>query len=331
MRDLLTYIGIALILALSAAFAAPLLFDFDSIRPRIAEELTQATGVPIRLDGPIAVRFLPTPRFSAENLETSGNGGRLRAGKALFALSLPALLRGKLLFSRALIEDAEIAIDADRARRPDLAGALQFDNLVLRRAHLTILRAGTPVADIANLDVAAQIPSLQGPFTGRGAFDGRGQRIAFSFATDSIVKNGMPLKASLTWPGDSAKLDLDGRVDLARSPAFEGEAKAAGKLAPGAWTAQGPALVWLDGALVKRFSARLGDGPLADKVSGSMRIETAKRQARARARSPGLVGAVGGLFSPRLRWPPRTATRRSICAQASICWTGAAWIGRRRS
>jgi hypothetical protein len=44
MRDLLTYIGIAVIVLLTAAVAAPWLIDFDSYRGRLAEELTAASG-----------------------------------------------------------------------------------------------------------------------------------------------------------------------------------------------------------------------------------------------------------------------------------------------
>jgi hypothetical protein len=273
MRDLLTYIGIALIVVLSAAFAAPFVVDFDAMRPRLAEELSQASGARVRFDGPIALRFLPTPRFSSENLDVSGEFGSLRAKKAVFALSLPALLQGRLQFSRALFEGAEIALDSDKARRP-MAAALQFDNLILRRSHVTVARAGATAVELAGLDATAQIPSLQGPFIAHGAFDWRGRRLAFSLASDVVTKSLLPLKASLTWPEESGKLDLDGRVDLAGMPAFEGEAKAAGKGAPGPWTAQGSVLLWLDGALAKEFTARLGDGALADKVSGSARYET---------------------------------------------------------
>ncbi|WP_374546661.1 AsmA family protein [Rhodoblastus sp.] len=275
MRDLLTYIGIALIVVLSAAFAAPFLIDFDAFRPAIAEELTQATGAQVRFKGPVAVKFLPTPRFSAENLDISGESYRFHADKARFALSLPGLLRGRLQFSRAALDGAELVLDADKMRRPNLAAPLQFDALVLRRAHIVVTRGGAPSVEIAGLDLNAEIPSLRGPLSGRGGFDWRGNRIGFSVASDALAKNLLPLKANFTGPDDSGRLELDGRVDLTKAPAFEGEAKASGKAAPGPWTAQGPLLVGLDGALAREATVRLGDGPLADKLSGSARYETA--------------------------------------------------------
>jgi hypothetical protein len=326
MRDLLTYIGIALIVVLSAAFAAPFALDFDSMRPRIAEELSQASGARVRLDGPIALRFLPTPRFSAENLDVSGEFGSLRAKKAVFALALPALLQRRLQFSRALFADAEIALDSDKAQRPKLGAALQFDNLILRRAHVTVSRAGAVAVELAGLDVAAQIPSLQGPFTARGAFDRGGQRLAFSLASDAVAKNLLPLKASLTWPEDSGKLDLDGRVDLAVTPAFEGEAKAAGKAAPGPWTAQGSVLLWLDGALAKEITARLGDGALADKLSGSVRYETRSGTLALNVDAPSLSSPWAEfLAAPMLAAKDSGAPLDLRASVEALDWRGMAW------
>jgi hypothetical protein len=325
MRDLLTYLGIALIVVLSAAFAAPFAVDFDSMRPRIAEELSRAAGARVRLDGPIALRFLPTPRFSSENLAVSGEFGSLHAKKSTFALSLPSLLQGRLLFSRALFEDAEITLDSDKARRPQ-AAALQFDNLILRRAHMKILRAGATAVEIAGLDVTAQVPSLQGPFNARGGFDRGGRRLAFSVASDVVAKNLLPLKASLTWPGESGKLDLDGRVDLTVTPAFEGEAKAAGKAGPGPWTAQGSVLLWLDGALAKEFSARLGDSALADRIAGSARYETRSGTLGLNLEAPSLSGPWAEfLGAPALAAKEGGAPLDLRASVDALDWRGMAW------
>ncbi|HUO53642.1 MAG TPA: hypothetical protein VMU18_02785 [Rhodoblastus sp.] len=269
MRDLLTYIGIALILALSAAFAAPYVLDFDAYRARIAAELSQASGARVRLDGPIALRFLPTPRFSAQNVGLAGAFGHIEAKKARFALALPGLLQGRLQFTRAALEDANIVIDADKAARSRPPLALQFDNLTLRRARVAILRGGATAVEIDGLGLVADFPGPQGPFKGHGGFESQGARIAFSFGTDSLAKNILPLKASLTWPGETAQLDLDGGVSFDNGPIFEGAAKASGKAAPGPWSAQANGAVGLGEIQAKEFSAVLGDGPLGGKISGA--------------------------------------------------------------
>jgi hypothetical protein len=288
MRDLLTYLGIALIVVLTAAFVAPFVVDFGALRPRIAEELAQATAAKIRLDGPIAVKFLPTPRFSADNLDVSGDFGHVHAEKALFELSLPGLLQGRLHFSRVTLDGAEIALDADKAAEAPIPAALQVDSFALRGAHLAIHRGDAASAEISGLDLKASIPSLLGPMTGRGGFDWRGQRVGYSFATDEAAKGVLPLKASLTWPDEAAAIDLDGRLDLGKTPAFEGAAKASGKAPPGPWTAEGPILVSLDGFLARDMNARLGDGPLADKISFSARYDANGGKRTFAAQTPSL-------------------------------------------
>ena len=300
MRDLLTYIGIALILALSAAVAAPLFIDFDAFRPRIAEELSQASGAQVLLDGPIALRFLPTPRFSAENLDLSGDFGHIRAKRAVFALALPGLLQGRLQFTRARLDDADVLVDADRARRPNLTAAVQFDDLTLRGARLAIRRGGAAALALEKLDLAARIPGPQGPFEGHGAFDATGRRVAFNFATDVLSKDILPLKADLTWPDEMARIDLDGRLDLSKAPAFEGEAKAVGKAAPGPWTAQASVRIWLDGALARGLEARLGDGPLAGRISGSLGYAASSGKRTLLLHASALSREWAGFFAPLL-------------------------------
>ncbi|MCI4679317.1 AsmA family protein [Rhodoblastus acidophilus] len=326
MRDLLTYIGIALILVLSAAFAAPYFIDFNAFRSGIAAELSQAVGARTRFEGPIALHFLPTPRFSAEDIDISGDFGHVHAKSAVFALALPGLLQGRLQFIRAALDDADVVLDADKARPPALAGALQFDDLALRRADVTILRGGAPAIEVKGLDLSARVPGPQGPFDGRGAFDWRGRRLAFSFSSDVLAKEVVPLKASLTWPGDTARLDLDGRVDFSRSPAFEGEVKASGKAAPGPWTAQASALLWLDGALARNFSARLGDGPLADQLSGSLRYETRSRKLVLALETPRLSQSWTAFFAAPLSQATSGGAPFDLRLGAdAITWRGVPW------
>ena len=113
---------------------------------------------------------------------------------------------------------------------------------------------------------------------------GRGRRIAFSFATDvrrekSAAPQGQP--------------DLAGRKREAgpRRPRrsrpdarFRGRGQGGGQGRARPWTAQGPALVWLDGALAEdAFPARLGEGRSRTRFRAACVYETAQRQARARS------------------------------------------------
>ena len=162
MRDLLTYLGVALILALSAALAAPLLVDFDAWRPRIAEELSSVSGARVALDGPIALRLLPTPRLSAENLAVTGGFGEARAEHAFFELALPALIGGHLRVTAIRLDRADILVAADQAR---LGGDVpaQIDRLALHDSRLNLTQPGAPPLRIEGLELVAGAPSLAGP------------------------------------------------------------------------------------------------------------------------------------------------------------------------
>ena len=63
---------------------------------------------------------------------------------------------------------------------------------------------------IESLDLAAQAPSLSGPFQGHGAAVAGGKKVKFTFASDVLAKDLLPLKASLTGPGESGKADSTG-------------------------------------------------------------------------------------------------------------------------
>ena len=116
MRDLLTYIGIALIAVLSAALAAPFVIDFDHWRPQIADRLSSVSGAQVTLGGPISMRLLPTPRFSAQSFGLNSDFCAVRAENAFFELSLPSLIQGRLQF-------AAVRLDGSGYRHSDRQGA----------------------------------------------------------------------------------------------------------------------------------------------------------------------------------------------------------------
>ena len=270
MRDVLTYIGIALIALLTAAFAAPFAVDFDAYRGRVGEELAAIIGAQVALDGPIDLRLLPTPRFSAQNLSVSGDLGALRARTALFELSFPALIQGKLQFSTARLDGADITLAVDKIRSlgkdlgPGGAGA-QIDNFTLHDARLTLVQPGAPPLRLDIADLSAKASSLAGPFQGHGALTLSGKKVTFSLGSDVLAKSQLPLKVSAAWPGETGRLDLDGRVTfstapawsgqldvegkamLAAAPTFQGQAKAAGQVAAGPWQAESELVARLDG------------------------------------------------------------------------------------
>jgi hypothetical protein len=330
MRDLLTYVGIALILVLTAAVAAPFFIDFDAYRGRIAEELSSGLGAQVTLNGPISLRLLPTPRFSAENLQWSGDWGAVHAEKAFFELALPGLIGGRLQFSRARLDDCEITVETQKGWQKGSAEknlpAAQFDDLALHRAKVIFLRDGVPALRLEKLELAANAPSLAGPFSARGSLILAGRQVAFTFATDELTKDLLPLKANLTWPGETGRVNLDGRLNLAAAPLFAGEAKAEGRAEPGPWQAQAKLAASLDDVEAGDFSATLGEGPSANKISGGGRYEARSSKIALDLAAPRIDADWAEFFSGPLLAASASTTPLDLRLKAeTVNWGGADW------
>jgi uncharacterized protein involved in outer membrane biogenesis len=325
MRDLLTYIGIALIAVLSAALVAPFVIDFDDWRSEIADQLSSASGARVTLGGPISLRLLPTPRFSAQSFGLQSDFGAVRATNAFFELSLPSLIQGRMQFAAVRLDGADISIAIDKARLSGGAEA-QFDRLALHDAKLTLSRSGAPPLRLEGLDLVAQAPSLSGPFQGHGAAVAGGEKVKFTFASDALVKGLLPLKASLTAPGEMGKADFDGRLNFSGAPAFAGEAKASGQADAGPWQAQATLAARFDGVEAENVSARLGEGPLADKISGKASYAAASGKIALDLDSPHLGEAWAAAFeAPLLAAIDRASPLDARLNAETLDWRGVEW------
>ena len=200
----------------------------------------------------------------------------------------------------------------------------QFDRLALHDAKLTLSQSGAPPLRLEGLDLVASAPSLAGPFQGHGAAVAGGEKVKFTFASDALAKGVLPLKASLTAPGDLGKADFDGRLNFSGAPGFAGETKASGQAGAGPWQAQATLAARLDGVEAENFSARLGEGPLADKLSGKVRFVAASGEITLDLESPHVGEAwAAAFFAPLLadRANPLVA-RLNV---ETLDWRGVEW------
>ncbi|MBB4199509.1 hypothetical protein CCR94_01375 [Rhodoblastus sphagnicola] len=323
MRDVLTYLGIGLILVLTALLGAPYVVDFDAHRARFAEEISRATGAEARLDGPIDFRVLPTPYFSARNISLKGPLGTLKAEKAEFELSLPALLQGLLTFTSAELTHFALEVNADLLRRP--GASAHFENLTLHDGRISVFHAQKPLLTLEHVDLAGRISNLDGPYDGRGTFRAQGRTIGYSLSSDVFNGDRLPLKLKLN--DDLGHLSLDGALDLSGAPSFAGKAVAEGALAKAGWRAEGdvaarPEIVKLDKATL-----HLGEGPEGAKFAGSAEYGVASGAVSVNGSTPLLAGPWGDVFAGAVlravERPAPTALRLQIDAAS---WRGD-WTG----
>lgn len=265
MRDLLTWLGIALIVLLSAALAAPYLVDAEALRLPLAARFSQASGALVRLDGPIAFKLLPTPRLEAENFSLSGAQGSLRAHQAIIELSLSSLVQGKLHVATAHFDGGDVLVSSEASP----GSAPPVDQLSLKNFRVALTSGNRVSSQIFGVDLEG---ALAGGLALRGAFNGEGERIGFALNMENVsAQKKAPLKARLSWPEDRAVATLDGVALLAPHLAFEGAATLDAKILSGVVSAKATAVLGADGLWLRDIDARLGEGPLAPKISGSLR------------------------------------------------------------
>ncbi len=96
MQTTLLGLAIALILALIAALVGPYFIDWNQFRAQFEAEAARVVGAPVRVDGALDARLLPTPTLRLRSVTIGGanDPGRLRADKLDVEFSLGSLRRG---------------------------------------------------------------------------------------------------------------------------------------------------------------------------------------------------------------------------------------------
>ncbi|ANK82222.1 MAG: hypothetical protein TEF_16570 [Rhizobiales bacterium NRL2] len=127
MRAFLIILAILVALVFGVLFAAPLVIDPEDYRGDVQAGLSRALGQPVRLEGELAFRILPTPRLTAGGVVVEGGSARdldpiLTARRAEMRLSLGGLLAGEFLAERIELVEPVITLHADLTGRTNYAG-----------------------------------------------------------------------------------------------------------------------------------------------------------------------------------------------------------------
>src|SRR5690349_25012659 len=89
--------AIAFILALVAALIGPYFIDWNQFRPQFETEASKIIGAPVRVDGALDARLLPTPTLRLRRVVVGGANdlGKIHADKLDVEFSLGELMRGE--------------------------------------------------------------------------------------------------------------------------------------------------------------------------------------------------------------------------------------------
>ncbi|MGV7032206.1 AsmA family protein [Methylobacterium symbioticum] len=252
MRDLLTALAGAVILLLVAALAVPPLIDWTAYRGVVDQAVSRSLGLPVRSEGRLEVRLLPSPRLRIDRLHL-GEGAESPNLDARFVkaeVALFPLLSGEFRFTETRIGRAELRLPVTGNEAllvpADLPAAFAgrdfaIEDLQIQQFLLTTRVPATGRTDqLYAQDLRLQAPALAGPWR----VDGTSGGVPFRLTSGALAEDGVAVK--LSGGGEE-------------HPRFEAEARLS--LEPGRGARQGRA-VQAEG------SARLVVGP-PSQVAGA--------------------------------------------------------------
>lgn len=241
MRNAVLIAGAVLTLVLVAAAAIPPLIDWSAYGGTIAARVQAATGRPVTIDGPIALRLLPAPALSAGGVAIGNppgmDGHLVRADKLRLKVALLPLFTGTVRLTALELDQPVVTLARDgdgranwrfddqkdqpaeephrRAARPEEPAAAPADDAL--PVERLIVRDGTVRlpggAEIAGLDLDIALGGRSGPFQGSGGARLGGVTVALEGAVDRLGPGrAAPATLSLRLPGDDAVLELSGLV-----------------------------------------------------------------------------------------------------------------------
>lgn len=234
MQTTLLGLAIAIILALVAALAAPLVVDWNDYRGAIESEASRLTGLAVHVDGAIDARLLPSPAVTLRDVAVGevGRAPALRAGTLKLELALGPLLRGKVQASEVRLIAPHFSLALDRAGALDLPKlspafrpeALSISRFAIEdgRAVLSDAASGTRVA-LEKLSFNGDIRSFAGPFSGDGDVVVGNAPYGYRVVGSAADNGGIKLRLNVEPAEQPLTGVLDGTVTFDRGvPHFDG-------------------------------------------------------------------------------------------------------------
>jgi len=233
MQHTLLGLAIAVILAIAAALAAPVVVDWNDWRTEFERHASTLTGAPVRIRGRIEATLLPTPGFVFRDVVIGDpvNGTGARIGEVQGVLSLGALLRGHLEAETFALVGPEMRI-ADTGQGSFLqamrgaaaaAGVVTLARVGIVRGSLTIERQGEPLV-LDDIYADGDMRSRQGPMKFDSVFRHEGRRFGLKVNTGQFSADGLGrVRATLDHAGAGRSFDADGQVFLSGAPRFDGK------------------------------------------------------------------------------------------------------------
>jgi len=227
-------LAIAFIIALVAALVGPHFVDWNQFRPQFEAEASRVLGAPVRVDGSLDARLLPTPTLHLRSVAVGGPNDpkRISAERLDVEFSLSSAMRGEWRASELSVDGFAIGFGIDKQGRFESPlkssqfnfGALTIDRLNLAgQASLHEASSGASL-QLDNFKFSGDVRALAGTMRGEGSFNVAGAPVLYRVSSgQSTDGKGTRVRLSLD-PGDRAPFsDFDGTLSFdALVPKFDG-------------------------------------------------------------------------------------------------------------
>ena len=234
MQTTLLGLAIAIILALVSALVAPLVVDWSRYRASFEQEASLLVGLPVRVNGAIDARILPTPRIALRDVEV-GQAGRppqVRAATVELELGLGSLLRGEVRATDLHLVAPQLTLALDRSGAidwPALSPSFRPDALTVSRLNveggrIILSDAGSGArVTLQKLGFNGDIRSFLGPFHGEGAFVVGDELYGYRISGGRFEDGGLKVKLGVDPSNHPLTTEIEGTLSFGHSlPQFEG-------------------------------------------------------------------------------------------------------------
>ncbi|WP_158272160.1 AsmA family protein [Marinicauda salina] len=241
MRRLLVIILVLVGVLVAVALLAPVLIPSDFLRDRLSAQSSERLGREVRLDGEVGLSILPrvqarAGQVSVANAEGFGEQPLAEMAEMRFTLALWPLLTRQIVIEEFVLVEPVIRLEQRGARNnwtfretaagapaaPDggfvrRPGALPFEasfgDVRIVDGALSYTADGE-TREVRDLDLQADLPSLDAPARLRGGFTADGEAIDFTLEAGSVrgLFEGARTPVALDLDSDMAEIAFDGAL-----------------------------------------------------------------------------------------------------------------------
>ena len=235
MQNLLLTIASAIILAIAAAFAAPLVIDWTQWRSTFEAQAARAIGVPVAIRGKIDAQILPTPKLVLRDIAigSDATGTGLTIGEVQGTFQLSALFRGAFVADHLTLITPRGRLVLDTGGKLALP-AKSTAPAGFTASRLTVQNGTLDVTDrtsgralkLSDIDLAGDVGGIAGPLRLDGEIESAGVRRKLKIGLAAPEPTGgSKLRASLQDLKSPLSLEADGLLRLTGGqPSFDGKA-----------------------------------------------------------------------------------------------------------